>query len=230
MAESEELTQPAKEQAPPGDEPIGTTLPPDSIRNSPEYREVLRQNRALAREAGQAKARENEARAELERSRQAAEAERAAMVNRQVADILGAEGVNAWNEIAELSATDPVEAAKRIAALAAAQAQSKQSEPPAPASETAKPTEEEVETKVPEQQQPAAAAASRSVTADSPLTAPDQNDPQRIIEALEKQFQATAERNQNPATRNRVTMKERAGAMISYLGAAYLKAGARPKQ
>lgn len=211
-------SSPAADAAP---EPIAdTTLAPDAIRNSPEYQAIAEQNRILARQAGDAKAQAAKVREEAERQRQAAEAQRAAAMETQLKEVLGPDGVAAWAEIAELSRTDQVAAAKRFRDLM----QGAQSAAPAPAAQASAPatTEETV------------SQTTQAATPPPPTSGLDGGQPlgqsgpsedlDVEIDRLSTRYNDVVERNQNPATRNRVTMRDRGDAMISFLGAAYLKA------
>jgi hypothetical protein len=202
-------------------------LSPDAIRSSPEYKELQRQNRELSRQAGAATREASTARAAAEVARQAAEAQQQADLEAELVTALGEDGLAAYNEIAELSTTDPRAAARKMAALIAqARAQSQPvggAPPTAPASPA--PTVP-VEGNVPSTAPP----TPRGVAADAPLAPvalPDEY--AQVAADLEARYAATVERVQDPTTRNRVTMKDRANAMIAYIGAAVLKGGARPK-
>jgi hypothetical protein len=195
-------------------------LTPDLVRSTPEYQELQRQNRILARENGQAKAQAAAARTQAEATAQAAEAERTAAQANRVREILGEDGLAMWDQFADLSSTDPVKAAELLAEYTKGKAQSHPAVPQAPA--------------------PAAAAGGNIMAGTQPATglsrsvgtaplAGQSDDPAETIAALEKRYADVVERNQDSSLRNRVTMKDRASAMISYLGAAYLKAGAKPK-
>ena len=70
---------------------------------------------------------------------------------------------------------------------------------------------------------------SRGADGGTPLNPQPQDTPDQVIAALEKNYTDTVDRVQDPVTRNRVTMRDRAGAFINFLGASYLKAGATPK-
>lgn len=209
-------------QPPADDDPAtgSVDLTPEHVRNTPEYRELARQNRILARQKGEADRQIADARAKAEAAAQAAEAQRIAAQESQVRAILGDEGVDLWEKFADLSATDPVRAAELLANFTKGRAQSQPAATPAPA-QTGERTPP-----VPAQNAPAT-GLSRTV-GDAPLAGPA-DDTDSTIEALEKRYADMVERNQDPARRNRVTMKDRAGAMIAYVGAAYLKSGARPK-
>jgi hypothetical protein len=195
-------------------------LSPDAVRNSPEYKELARQNRALARQAGTASAAEQRARSEAERVRAAAEAESEAALALELQTSLGEDGVAAFNEIAELSATDPRAAARKMAALIA---EARAQNPAAGAATSGQPAP------APEGNVPPAPTP-RGMDAGAPLVPPATTDPDlATADALEARYAAVVARNTNPATRNRVTMKERAEGLISYLGASVLRAGAKPK-
>ncbi len=74
-------------------------------------------------------------------------------------------------------------------------------------------------------------APPRGLDANAPLSQPPApQDPNlAIADQLDGRFNAIVERVQNPDTRRRVTMRERGEGMISYVGAALLRNGARPK-
>jgi len=218
---------PPTDDPPAGDAPPAPAgaLPPEAIRNSPEYKELARQNRQLARQAGAATRAEQMARAETERQRAAAEAQEQADFETEIAATLGEDGVAAYSEIAELTASNPRAAARKLAELIAqVRAQSSTpanggEAPPAPAPEGGAP--------VPPAGTP---PPPRGLGADAPLGQPPavQDPTAQIITDLEKQYSDVADRVADPTTRRRVTMRDRAGAFIGYVGAAYLKAGARP--
>jgi hypothetical protein len=218
---------PPTDDPPAGNEPPAPAgaLPPEAIRNSPEYKELARQNRQLARQAGVATRAEQSARAAAERQKAAAEAQEQADFEAEIAATLGEDGVAAYSEIAELTASNPRAAARKLAELIAqARAQSPApanggEAPPAPGPEGGAP--------VPPAGTP---PPPRGLGADAPLGQPPaaQDPTAQIVAELEKQYGDVVERVADPATRRRVTMRDRAGAFISYLGASYLKSGARP--
>ncbi len=77
---------------------------------------------------------------------------------------------------------------------------------------------------------PAPPPPSGGINGDAPLgAASTQEDLGQVISGLEGGYNGVVERVQDPLTRNRVTMRDRATGFINYLGAAYLKAGAKPK-
>lgn len=192
---------------PPATGPANTTLPPAAVTNSPEYRELQRQNRALARRAGSAEREAADARAAAERERQAAEAQEREAIGSEMEAILGAEGVTEWNEIAELQATDPRAAARRFAEL-----RNRLSAAVPPTGEEGTPT-------VPPAQTP---PPPRTLDAGTPLASTVDTSEDEYIAGLEKRFNDVVARNQ--AAPNRVTLRERADAMIAYLEAGYRKA------
>lgn len=201
----------------------------DAVRNSPEFQALAKQNRLLARQKGTAEAAAVAARSEAETARQAAEAERNAALVQQLTATLGADGIAAYNEIAELSATDPVAAAVRLAEFAKAGAgQTPPAQAPGATVTPAAQAGEGTVANAAQAQTPP--PPSQGADGGQPLgmasTGEDQN---AIIASLEKTYSDVVVRNQNFATRNRVTMKDRAAAMIAYVGAAYLKAGAKPR-
>lgn len=203
-------------------EPVSTSMPPDYVRNSPEYQELQRQLRAEARRRGSLEADLAKARAAEEQARQAAEAQIAEAREREIRSILGDDGVAAWSRIAEQSATDPVAAARTLAELMrGAQASA--------AAQPASPTPQEAS--VPEQAPPPAVPEPPSgLYATAPLGSPSaaESDAETIA-AFERQFAGTTDRVQDPLTRNRVRQSEIADAVAAYVSAALMKAGVRPK-
>jgi hypothetical protein len=201
-----------------GSEPLAPTTPPApspaDVRQSPEYLTLLEQNRQLAREAGSA-------RAEAERARQAevarAQAEEAARLEAQRAQVeaeLGAAGVALFNEMAALSATDPVAAARKAKELGAMFGnQPPATPPPAPAATP-----------------PAAPAAtppppSMGIDPSAPLGTPtgqDEYGPR--IAANQAEFDATVTRQQGLQTRNQVSERDRSNGIMAFLLGAYTKA------
>lgn len=204
-------------------------LTADQARSTPEYRALEQAHRTLGREKATLETSFGEFRTEAENSRQAAEAQRREALERQLLDQLGADGVAVYQEIAELSQSDPVAAAGRLASLVrTAQGQT----PPVPAATAATAsTEGEAGTVTAN----AAASAtppppSRGVDGGSPLgQASTGEDVNQIVSDLEKTYTDTVARNQDMRSRNRVTMRDRSKAMIAFLGASYLKGGAKPK-
>lgn len=210
----EAVAAPASEDAIPGD------LPPDYIRSTPEYQALLRQNRQLARDAGRAKTEAQKARERAEAARLAAEATQQASIEQEIEGILGEEGVSFWSEFAELSQSDPREAARRLVAFRQAAAQNPVE--PATTLRSSEPTEE---APVAQEQQP---PATLRAVGDAPL-GQRSDDTSQLVAALEAEYNGVVQRNLDPSTRNRVTMKDRGNGLIAYLLAAYTKAGAKPK-
>lgn len=204
-------------------EPVSTTMPPDYVRNSPEYQELQRQFRAEARRRGTLEADLAKARAEGEQARQAAEAQVAEAREREIRSILGDDGVAAWSRIAEQSATDPVAAARTLAELMKGAQASASAAPPPPS-----PQEAPVPAQTPPP--PAVPEPPSGLSAAAPLGSPSaaQSDAETIA-ALERQFAETADRVQDPLKRNRVRARDIGDAFASYVSAALMKAGVRPK-
>lgn len=210
--------------APPTANPA-LSLTPDAIRNSPEFRALERDNRKLARQAGDANKAAAAAREAAEEARQAAEAQQQAALEADIMSALGEDGVAVWSELADLSASDPRAAARRFAeVMAAGRVQSPPEGDPAAGGDDAAAGGEGVPAQTPP-------PPSRGVDGGQPLgAAAAGEDPQAIIAGLEKGFVDVVDRVQDPITRNRVTMRERAGAMMNYLAASYLKGGASPRE
>lgn len=203
------------------------SLTPEQIRNSPEYRALAKENRKLARQAGDANTAAAAARTAAEEARQAAEAQQQAALEADITGMLGEEGVALWGELATLSESDPRAAARRLAeALTAAGAQSAAAGGDGAAGEGGASAGDQG---VPANTPPP--PPGRGVDGSQPLgAAASGEDLNQVISALEKSYSDIVERVQDPLTRNRVTMRERATGFINYLGGAYLKAGAKPKE
>lgn len=217
------MTDDLGQQGTPPAEPA--LLPADAVRQSPEYKALADQNRALARQAGSARRENEQLRQQAEADRAAAEAARQAAVEQQIIATLGEDGVAVWEDLANLSATDPVAAAKRLAEFAQARAQSAATTtPPPPAAPS--PGEGNVPAPQSSPTPPPARGLDASASLAPSTSGPDYDE---IATGLERSYAEQVERNQNFATRNRVTMRDRGRGFIAYLGAAYLKAGARPK-
>jgi len=195
------------------------TLSSDLVRNSPEYRELQRQMRESARAKGRAEQDAATARSESESVRQAAEAQRQALLADQMASILGEDGVEAFNAIADLSAVDPVEAARRFKELVAQSAQSTGQPNPVnngPAASGGTP--------VPAQQQQTPPPPSAGLSADAPLGQPTTGvDWDAIAKGSTDRYAEIVARNQDPVTRSRVTDRERGEGFMSWLAASYVK-------
>lgn len=202
-------------------------LTPEAVRNSPEFKALEKQNRQLARQKGTAETAAAAARTEAENVRQAAEAERQAVLSQQLISTLGESGIAAYTEIAELSATDPVAAAQRLKALMESAAQSAAPKAPEAPTTTSEGTESNVANATSQRTPP---PPSHGLDGGTPLSQGSTGEDQAtVIAGLEKTYADVVARNQNFSQRNRVTMKDRANGFISYLGAAYLKSGAKPK-
>ncbi len=208
---------------PPAAAPEGAslTLSADLVRNSPEYRALQRQMREQAREQGRILADATKAREEAEAARQVAETARQQALAEQLEGLLGADGVTAFNEIAELSESDPVEAARKFREFAASVGQT-----PPPAPGTGEPPAATGAPTVPEQQQSAnepPPPPGTGVSGDAPLGQQPGIDWDGIVANETKRYAETVARNQDPITRNRVTEKERGGAFMAWLAASYVK-------
>lgn len=186
----------------------------------PNIAALQNQLRREARARGRAEA---AARAAMEREAAAlaaAEAERQAAISDQLTAILGESGVDAFNEIAELSETDPAGAARRFRELAS---QIAQSDPAAAAALVAATNGGANVT-----QQPGTAQVppppSQSLTGDAPLNQPTTGtDWDGIITGAETRYGEIVQRNQDPITRARVTDRERGEGFMSYLAASLVK-------
>jgi hypothetical protein len=186
---------------------------PETVRNTPEFKALEKQLRSSAREVGRAKAAEMAARGEAESYRQAAEAERQAALEAQIGS-LDPVAVAAYTELAELGQSDPVAAARKFAELMTTAQSGHQ-----PATDlTAPPVAPEGST-VPQAPRPIS-----GVDGNAPLTQQPGEDIGALTAQLDARYAEVVGRNQDPVTRNRVTMKDRSAAFIAYLGSAYVKA------
>lgn len=198
---SEEESAPVAARVVPAVAPVDTSLSADLVRNSPEFRALQEQNRILARKAGTADAAIAAARAEAESIRQAAEAERNAALAQTLRSTLGDDGLAFWNQLSELSATDPVAAAKALADWRVS-GQTPPAQPQTPPA-TAPAGQQQAAPQAP-------APLSSSLHADTPLgSATPQESDEETIAAFDKKIHDLTERNFDPMTRNRVTTKER---------------------
>lgn len=225
MAETE--TQTPDVEAPPQDDPapgpVDVSRSAADVKASPEYRAQQKELRKAARQAGSAQAELARLREEVAAREAAAEAERQALQDAKIREVLGEEGVDLWSDLAELSASDPVQAAIKLRDLmlqkqeAAAEAEAAGGE-----AETTE-QEEQVEQK-PLSQVASPPAPPGGVAANAPLQArPNTFSYDEGIAKAQKVFDEIAERNQNPVTRNRVTMRDRAAGIMAYMEGAYLK-------
>lgn len=196
---------------------------PEQIRNSPEFRELARQNQLLATAGGRNAREASTARAEAERQRLAAEAKQQQDLEASVVAILGEDGLAAYNEITQLSQSDPGAAALKLAELVA---QARGQTPPAvqPGAAPAAPV-------APGGIVPPAPSAPRGLSADAPLgqlpVAVDEYT--QVADELDSTYNDVVKRVQDPQLRRRVTTADRAKGMISYLGASLIRGGARPR-
>lgn len=185
---------------------------PADIRNSPEFQALAAQSRANARKAGTATRNEQRARGEAERLRQAAEAERQAAIDAQIG-ALPESAVAAYQELAELGQSDPVAAAARFSEMLA-NAQS------APATEAGEaPTTPATEATVPDGAPPPMSAGADG---NVPLSTPATDGIADLRADLDRQYAEVVAKNQDPVTRNRTTMRDRARGFIAYLASGYL--------
>lgn len=207
-------------------EPTGAavlTLPPDAVRNSPEYRALQTQLREEARARGRAEAQAAEVRQTAETARQAAEAQREQVIAAEIESVLGQDGVAAWNSIVELYDTDPVAAAQRFKDLQAS-AQSAAAAAQTPPSEGG--------TQVPAQSAGATPPPPGSnVSTDNPLgSATTGVNWDEIATDHDKEYADVVARNQDPVTRARVTDRERGRGFMAWLASSYIRGGARPRE
>lgn len=210
--------------SPAGDDPVADAAAkvdaelaqtPESIRVTPEFKALEKQLRSSARALGTAKLNERKAREEAETYRQAAEAEKATALEAQISTLDPAV-MAAYEELANLGAEDPVAAARKFAELMStaqslASAGTPGTEPPA--------------TTPPEGTVPASTPPppGSGVNGDTPLTTQPGEDFTALRAQLNETYAGVVERNQDPIARGRVTMKDRAAAIIAYVGSSYLE-------
>lgn len=190
---------------------------PANLRSTPEFKALSKELRKTAREKGAAIAQATSARSEAETFRLAAEATRQASIEAQLQETLGEDGIAAFQEIAELSESDPVAAGRKFRELVEAQSQAKVA-----SLATSTPTPPAGGASVPPMQS--------GVDPNAPLQPPPTDEIDNLVKTLDATYQDVADRNNGAATRNRVTMKDRAAGFISYLGSAYTQALRGPKQ
>lgn len=208
--------------------PASTALPPAAVLNSPEYKALVKEHRKLARQLGTANAAADAARQAAEQARLAAEAQQQAVVDAEMTALLGEEGVAFWAEFAELSTTDPVAAARRLAEFRAAGAAAQSAA--AGAGDAAAGTQAAGEGSTVPAQTPPPPAAGVDGGAALGAAAARQPTAEDVAAGLEKTFNDVVARVQDPLTRNRVTMKERAAGAIAFVAAAYTRAvGTEPR-
>jgi hypothetical protein len=204
------------DDASPDEEPEAPAAPasiaasPEAVRNSPEYRALRNKLRTESRNKGRI---EQQLVAERE-ARAAAEADRMGEQENEIRELLGDDGVEAWNRISDLSVSDPLGAAREMRRFAETLAQSQPPAAPAPAG--APPPDEgaAVSTRTP-------LPPVRGVGAGVPLGQSGNDNSWAAIKAdAEARFGELVEMNQNPTTRNRVTMRHRAEGVITYLAGA----------
>jgi hypothetical protein len=198
----EEESAPVAARVVPAVTPADTTLSPDLVRNSPEFRALQEQNRILARKAGTADAAIAAARSEAESIRQAAEAERSAALAQTLRSTLGDDGLAFWNQLSEVSANDPVAAATLLAEWRAGGQ--------TPVAATQKPAASAPQEGQQQMTPQAPAPLPSGLHADAPLgsSTPQESD-EETVAAFDKKIHDLTERNYDPLTRNRVTTKER---------------------
>ncbi len=179
---------------------------------------LQRQLREEARRRGSTEAELRTLRREQAEAAAAAQAQAAADQAAAFAEALGEEGVTFWNELSELSVTDPVAAAKKLAdwrkSAAASITPVPSSQPP---SGTA--VNNPAPTGQPVPPPPAGVPADGSLS-NQPTADPDEVE----AAASEQRFNEIVGRIQDPKTRNRVRRAEREEGLYHYLNAAYRKA------
>lgn len=206
----------------PADDPIAAAVAavdaelaqtPANIRSAPEFKALEATLRSSARARGAAEVAARDARTEAETYRQAAEAQRQAALDAEISALPEA-AVAAYQELATLGETDPVAAARRLAELLSAQS--------VPAAGAGDPPPDPKEGNVPANQPPPPMGS--GADGNAALATPKGEDIDEMIAGLDKRYADVVARNQDPVTRNRVTMKERASGMIAYLASAYVQA------
>lgn len=215
---TEEAAPIASQGKPPS--PAIASLTPDAVRKSPEYQVQKEAARTAARAQGAAEAEANRLRTELETLRAAAEAQARESQLAGVRSVLGDQGEVLYNEIAELSNTDPVAAATKIRELGAMLAQNQP--PVVPGSGTQPPPAGGAHV-------PQAPFPPSGVSASAPLGQPTtDNSYDQIATEAEKRYQDVVAIVQGPLSgRNRVTGKMRTGAIMDFLVSSVAKAVSR---
>lgn len=195
------------------------TLSSDAVKNSPEYRALQRQLRAEARKAGRLEAELGTVRTQSAEALQAAEAQRQQAIAEQIATVLGEDGVDAFNEIADLSADDPVAAAKRFKELVASYAQSG-----GDTQALAAVADGGTNVTGNQQQQTPPPVPGHTLSGDAPLgQTTTGTDWDGIVTEASDRYAKIVERNQDPVLRTRVTDRERGDGFMAWLAASYVK-------
>lgn len=208
--------------------PATISLTADAVRNSPEYREQAKVARREARQRGTVDAENARLRAELEQVRTAAEATARESQVEQIRGILGDEGVAAWDQIAELSTTDPVAAAREFAGFGQRMAQSRAAQAAADVGPATTPPAAPAGGTVPPAQLP-----NSGVSASAPLGQPAVDNSWDTIGAeAEARYQDVVKTVQGPVGgRNRITGRIRQAAIMDYLVSSVAKTlGLREKE
>jgi hypothetical protein len=201
--------------------PGSLSLTPDLVRATPEFKAQERIARSEARKRGQLERDLAQARTDAETARAAAEAQSQAAREAEIRAILGDDGVAAWTEIADLSASDPAAAARKFREFGEAMAQSLVAAAPQAPPATPPPAPENGGITVPTGTPPPPSLG-RTVGASAPLGQPAvQEGWDDIIATSQQTVDAIVKRNQDPLQRNRVTMRDRATGIMSYVAGAY---------
>lgn len=210
--------------------PGSLALTPELVRGTPEYKALQRERRSDARKIGNLEAQLSAARTEAENARTAAEASTVTTQREQIRTILGDDGVTAWENIADLSSSNPVEAARQMRELGLRLAQTQAAGSPPPAGTPITPPAPPAGgTNV-----PPPPSTQGSLGGNAPLGQPSPDSGwDGIIAGAQADFEEIVKRNQDPLTRNRVTMKDRAKGMMAYITGAYAQHfkedGTRPR-
>lgn len=198
------------------------TLTPDAVRNSPEYKALQRRLREEARARGRLENELGTVRTQSAEALQAAEAQRQQAIADQIATVLGEDGVDAFNEIADLSASDPVAAARRFRELASTYAQS--GGDTAALADAVQTSAGEGAPVTGQQQQTPPPVPGQTISGDAPLGQSSTGiDWDGIITDESARYAKVVERNQDPITRARVTDRERGDGLMAWLAASYIK-------
>lgn len=223
--ESDDDDEAGSTEAPPGTPPAPASVaaPADAVRNSPEYRQKAAEARANARRAGDLERQLTEARTQAANAQAAAEAQDRERQANEIRSILGDDGVAEWETIAELSATDPVAAARGFRGLMDRMVQNQPAPGTAPAGATTPPAP-------PAGVDPVAQGTrgfpTGRVDASVPMGQPGtDNSWQQIADEAEARFGEAVKRQQGSLQdRSRFTGKDRREAVMDLLVAGYAKA------